>query len=201
MRSPQPALRDRRMRVDGAHESNLAQVGGEYAEHEEQVGVLGARGHLELRCERAGYFGFFFERLGEEGDSVAHRVEGGRFLVSRRGRQLVVDQIHLGPLGAGDWPFVFMPLDELVDMTDLQLDLRLALPVAFAFQEMIEKAQLQLAAVVRVEMGPMLDAVRLEPLVFAVTPDEALEISARMQPLPAPVRGREQRLRDLVPLR
>ena len=60
-----------------------------------------------------------------------------------------------------------MPLDEAIDVPDLQLDLRLILPVALlALQEVIEEAQLQLAAVVGIEVRPVLDAVRLEPFVL-----------------------------------
>src|SRR3954453_7997179 len=50
-------------------------------------------------------------------------------------------------------------------------------------------------------MRPVLDAVRLEPLVARGRADEAFEIAARMQALSAPIRRREQRHGDLVPLR
>src|SRR2546423_13396589 len=50
-------------------------------------------------------------------------------------------------------------------------------------------------------MRPVLDAVRLEPFVLRGGTREAFEIAARMQPLSAPIRGREQRSGDLVPLR
>src|SRR5688572_27505490 len=87
-------------------------------------------------------------------------------------------------------------------MTDLKEDLRLILPVAFAaFQEMVEKAQLQLAAVIRIEMRPVLEAMRFEVFVLAFTSDKPLKIPARMQPLPAPVGGGEERHGDLVPYR
>src|SRR6266536_1033211 len=50
-------------------------------------------------------------------------------------------------------------------------------------------------------MRPVLDAVRLEPFVARSCANEPFEIAARMQSLSAPVRRREQRHRDLVPLR
>src|ERR1043165_7141035 len=50
-------------------------------------------------------------------------------------------------------------------------------------------------------MRPVLDAMRFEPFVFRRSTRETFEIAARMQALSAPVRGREQRRRDLVPLR
>src|SRR5437879_12567424 len=50
-------------------------------------------------------------------------------------------------------------------------------------------------------MRPVLDAVCLEPLVLRGGAHKALEIATRMQALSAPVRRREQRHGDLVPLR
>ncbi len=85
-------------------------------------------------------------------------------------------------------------------MADLQLDVRLLVPaVLLAVQEMVEEPQLQLAAVVGVEMRPVLDAVHFQPLVLGGGPHEALEIAARMQRLAAPVGGREKRRLDLRP--
>ncbi len=66
-------------------------------------------------------------------------------------------------------------------------------------QEMVEELELQLAAVVRVEMRPVLDAVRLQPFLLGGRAHEALEIAARMQRLAAPVGGREHGRRHLVP--
>ena len=39
-------------------------------------------------------------------------------------------EIELGPLRARERPFVLVPLDELVDVAHLELDLRLILPAA-----------------------------------------------------------------------
>src|ERR1700693_1373183 len=66
---------------------------------------------------------------------------------------------------------------------------------------MIEELALQLAAVIGIEMRPMLDAVRLQPFVFGGGAHEALEIAARVQTLAAPIGGREQRDGDVLPHR
>ena len=85
-------------------------------------------------------------------------------------------------------------------MTHLQLYARtLFKAILLSVQEMIEELQLQLAAVVGVEMGPVLDAVHFEPFVLGGGTDEALEISARMQGLPAPIRRGQKRRFHLRP--
>src|SRR4029453_4115312 len=66
--------------------------------------------------------------------------------------------------------------------------------------EIIEEAQLLLAPVVRVKVSPVLDPVRLQPLLLGRGPHKALEVAAWMQTLAAPIGGREQRRDDLVPL-
>ena len=79
-------------------------------------------------------------------------------------------------------------LDEAVDVTDLQLHRRLLVPaVLLAVQEMVEEAQLQFAAVIGVEMRPVLDAVDFEPFVLRRRAHETFEIAARMQRLTAPI--------------
>jgi hypothetical protein len=102
-------------------------------------------------------------------------------------------EIELRPLGALERPFVLSALHELVDVTHLQLHARLPVEaVVLAVQEMIEEPQLQLASVIRVEMGPVLDAVHLEPFVLGGRAHEAFEIAARMQWLAAPIGRRKQ---------
>src|SRR5437773_8377445 len=64
---------------------------------------------------------------------------------------------------------------------------------------MIEEALLQLHAIVGVEMGPMLEAVRLQPFVLRRSAHKALEIAAWVQALPAPICGGQKRHGDLVP--
>ena len=56
-------------------------------------------------------------------------------------------------------------------MPHLQQDSRLLLEaVVLSMQEMIEKPQLQLAPVVRVEVRPVLDAMNFEPLLLRGNP-------------------------------
>src|SRR5258706_8292979 len=111
-------------------------------------------------------------------------------------------EVEPGPARPGNRPFVLVPLDEAACFAYLELHTRLPVPaVALAFQEMREKAFLQPDAVVGVEGRPVLDAVRLEPLVRRRGPHEPFEIAARMQSLPAPVRRREERHGHLVPRR
>src|SRR5690242_20966934 len=102
-------------------------------------------------------------------------------------------QIELGPFRPRERPFALVPLDELLArMADLQLHLRLARPAGvLTFEEMAEKALLQIDAVVGVEMRPVLDTVHLQPFLARGGAHEPFEIAARMQPLPAPVCGRE----------
>ncbi len=97
-------------------------------------------------------------------------------------------EIELRPFRALERPFVLGALDELVDVAHLQQHARLPVEaVVLAVQEMVEEAQLQLAAIVGVEMGPVLDAVHLEPFVLRGRAHEAFEIAARMQWLAAPI--------------
>src|SRR5262245_25487934 len=107
---------------------------------------------------------------------------------------------EFSPLRALDRPLGLVPLDEAVDVAYLELHLRLAVPaVLLALQEMVEETLLQEAAVVRVEMGPVLDAVRFQPLLLRGGANESLEVAARMQPLSAPVGGGQERRDDLLP--
>src|SRR5450759_763225 len=110
------------------------------------------------------------------------------------------DRIEAGPLRACDRPLAFVALDETIDMAHLKLHARLPRPaVVRALQEMIEEALLQLDPVVGVEMGPVLDPVRLEPFVLRRRAHEALEVAARVQSLAAPVRGGQKGNSDLLP--
>src|SRR5262245_61410058 len=93
-----------------------------------------------------------------------------------------------------------MPFDEAVDMPYLQLHLRLAIPaVLLALQEVVEEALLQQAAVVRIKVRPVLDAVNLEPFFLCRGADETLQVAARVQTLSAPVGRRKKRGSDLLP--
>src|SRR5208282_2071349 len=118
-------------------------------------------------------------------------------------RRLAGIEIKLRPARARNRPRLLVTLDEsLAGMAQLELDRRLALPAGvLALEEMAEEALLQLDAVVRVETRPMLEPVHFEPLLFRGGAHEALEIAARMQPLTAPARRREEGGRHLLPRR
>ena len=86
-------------------------------------------------------------------------------------------------------------------MAHLEQHLRLLRPArVLALEEVAEEALLEAHAIVRVEVGPVLDPVDLEPFLLRGRAHEALEVAARMQPLTAPVRRREERHRDPGPV-
>ncbi len=68
-----------------------------------------------------------------------------------------------------------------------------------ALQVMAEEPLLQPHPIIRVELGPVLDPVQLEPLLARGRAHEAFHVAAQVQPLAAPVAGREQRHGDPVP--
>src|SRR5258708_12273218 len=87
-------------------------------------------------------------------------------------------------------------------MAYLQQDFRLLCPAfVFPVQESIKESQLLLAAIVGVEVRPVLDAMCLQPFVLGGGSPKALEISARVQALAAPIGGGEQWRGDLAPFR
>ncbi|MNC84840.1 hypothetical protein D3C83_04080 [compost metagenome] len=97
--------------------------------------------------------------------------------------------MELRPLRALERPLVLVALDEfLAGVAHLQRDARLPVPAVLpALEKIIEKALLQLHAVIGVERRPVRAAVRLQPLLLRRGARVALEIAARMQALPAPV--------------
>ena len=95
-----------------------------------------------------------------------------------------------------------MPFDETIDVTYLQLHLRLVGPaVGFSLEIEIEEALLQVSPVVGVKMRPVLETMTFEPFLLRRSADKTFEISAGMQTLTAPVGRRQQRDGDLVPVR
>src|SRR5262249_32150680 len=86
----------------------------------------------------------------------------------RAQREIGRVEIKLGPLRACQRPFVLGALDKFLSrMTNLQQHSRLLAPTGvLALEEEVEELALQLAAVVRIEVRPVLDAVRFEPFVF-----------------------------------
>src|SRR5258708_8529065 len=87
-------------------------------------------------------------------------------------------------------------------MAHLELHAWLLVPTGvLALEEMAEEALLQLHAVIGVELGPVLDAMRFEPFLRRRRAPEALEIAAGMQALATPIGGGEQGRGDLRPHR
>src|SRR5690348_588023 len=110
--------------------------------------------------------------------------------------------MELGPPRTLERPFVLETLAEAVDVPHLEPHLGLLVPaVLLAFEEISEEAFLQADAVIGVELDPMRAAMRLEPLPFRPGAREGLEIAARMQALPAPVRCRQERHLHPLPAR
>src|SRR5262245_16727218 len=111
-------------------------------------------------------------------------------------------EVEARPLRARKRPFVFMPFDKsFAGMANLQQHLRLFAPAGIlALEEMAEEFLLQLHAVIRVKVRPVLDAMTFEPLLGGGGANETFEIAARMQALAAPVGGRKERRLDLAPI-
>src|SRR6266542_1944194 len=205
MRGAQPALSDRRERMERYLEHHLVKLGGERWLHDKKVGIAGRGGHEQLCGRRAGDLGLLRQRRRQEGEAVAQRIATRFSLPCRRRcpeRMLGRIEIKLRPLGARQRPFVLLARNELVQVAHLQQHARLPAPAALdALEKMIEELALQLAAVIGIKMRPMLDAVRLQPFLYRLRPRAAFEIAARVQALAAPVGGREQRHVDVLPYR
>src|SRR5205814_472610 len=97
-------------------------------------------------------------------------------------------------------PFVFGAQREaLAGAADVERDTGLLVPAGVRIlQEAAEEALLQSHAVVAVEMREVRVAVDLEPFFFRAGGEEAFVVAARMQALPAPIGGGEQRRLDLA---
>src|SRR5581483_5586587 len=84
----------------------------------------------------------------------------------------------------------------------IELDARLTVPaVALSLEKISEEFLLQTDAVVGVVMRPVLDAMYFKPFLPRSCTVKSLEIAARMQRLPAPVRGRQHRHLHFRPVR
>ena len=101
--------------------------------------------------------------------------------------------MKLGPARVRKRPVAFVAKDEfLAGVADIELYERLLVPaVALALQEIAEELLLQRNPIIRVVVRPVLDAVHLQPFLLGGGAEEALEIAARVQRLPAPVCGGE----------
>src|SRR6266487_4501488 len=198
LRCAQPALSDGRARVERALERDLLSLRVEHAQHREDVRVGGGRGDEELERRRPGDLGFAPERRGGEGHAFARRVVGNRpFSAKRRRRQphFLRIEVEMRPRRARERPFALVAQHEFfTGMPDLPLHARLPVPaVGRTLEEMIEEAFLKLDSVVGVERRPVRPAVHLQPFLPGCRARKPLEVAARVQSLPAPVRGREQR--------
>src|SRR5262245_33189679 len=98
--------------------------------------------------------------------------------------------MEFGPLRVRKRPVLLLTDHEpLARMPDVELDAWLLVPtVALALQEIAVELLLQANSVVRVVVGPMLDAMHLEPFLFRRRAVKTLEVAARMQRLATPVR-------------
>src|SRR5439155_18152521 len=87
----------------------------------------------------------------------------------------------------------------LAGPADIERHLRLPLPAgALALEEMSEKPLLQAGAIARIEVREVRIAVHLQPFLPGAGSEPAFEIAARVQPLAAPVRRRQDRHVDLA---
>src|SRR5262249_10736363 len=161
-------------------------------------GFRGLGREVELGGERSRDLGLALEWRREERQAVP---EAGVARLAVAGRRLADEallawiQIEPCPLGARQRPFALGALDEaLARVTNLEQHPGLLRPPGvLALQEVPEEFLLEGHAVIRVEVRPVLDAVHLEPLLVRFGAHEPLEVAAWVQPLPAPVRRREQR--------
>ncbi len=103
-------------------------------------------------------------------------------------------ETELGPLRPRQGPFVLGALLEAVDVADMELDARFLVPaVLLAFQEMIVEPLLQFAAVFRVVLGPMFEAVDFQPFLLRAGPHVTFDIAAQMQALAADIGAGQER--------
>ena len=93
------------------------------------------------------------------------------------------------PLGSGQRPFIFQSLHESgIDVPHLQADRRRIPPtVVDALQVIVEEPLLNVIAVVRVKVCPVLQAVDLEPLLPGGGLRVRLDIAAKVESVPTPV--------------
>src|SRR6185436_11246937 len=140
---------------------------GEDAEDEEEIGIARRGRDRQPRGERPGDLDLPPERLGQEGDALAQRLEAHRGLkigVIPQFQLEILVEVEARPICARERPLVLLALDEAIDVPHLELDAGSAFPVSLALEEMIEEAKLKLAPIIGVEVRPVLDAVDLEPL-------------------------------------
>ena len=201
VRCAQPALGHRRVGIERTLEHDFFTLRIEYAQHREYVRVRCCRRNKKLQRRRPCDLGVLLQRRRRKNHAVAHRFVGDGFVRRHRGERQAPAfriQIKIRPLRARNRPFVLRALDKFfAGMAHLQQHFRLLVPaVLFALQKVVEKTLLQPDAVIGVKRRPVRAAVRFQPFVFRCRAHVTLEVAARMQALPAPVRRRQQRHRD-----
>src|SRR2546430_2341395 len=135
---------------------------------------------MEFRRDRARYLRLLLHRPGEERNAVAERRKrrgAARTGGSREGAGCRIEVVF-GPTRARDRPIRLVPLDEFVDVPDLQARPGLPIPaVVLSLEEIGKESLLDVDAIVGVEVRPVLDAVRLEPFLPRGRSHEAFEIA------------------------
>ena len=145
MRGAQPALRNRRVRIDGALEHDFLEVAGEHAQHDEKVGIAVDDETASLSADGPVISVSLRERRREECQAVAHGVEFEPpcwRTASGRQRHAVGIEIEFRPcVRASGHSFSARATNVSIGVTNLQLHPRLLVPAVFlAMQEVVEEA-------------------------------------------------------------
>ncbi|MDT4875783.1 hypothetical protein FQZ97_1111790 [compost metagenome] len=73
-------------------------------------------------------------------------------------------------------------------MADLEQDRVFSVPpVLGTLEEVVEESPLQVHTIVRIELGPVLNSVDLQPLTLRRRPQKTLDVSPKMKAAAAPV--------------
>ncbi len=151
VRGAQPPVGDGRIGIGRSLERDLVPVGVEETHDEEEVGVLRRRGDAQAGRHRSRDLGLLLERLGDEEQTVPHRLVGElRPIGDRGGRERQVGlKVVLGPPSPGERPLVFAPPHEaLSGPPDVQLNAGGQFEaVVDPLEKVIEETLLQVSAV------------------------------------------------------
>lgn len=150
---------------------------------------------MKFGHEGARNFRFFDHGARQESDSLAERLERLCAVAAwalLQGVRIGI-QKHVRPMGSRQRPFVFVTMEEAVELAHLQKHAWLVVPaMLLAFQKSVEEAHLQVDAVVCVEEAPVFKAMHLQPLVARSGLCEGLKVATWVDPLTAPVGARQQ---------
>ena len=138
-----------------------------HPEREKNVRITGCGGNQQRCCGRPGDFNLFCQRLREEIDARAVRLERKPEVVALiRGKAAVLMQIVLRPLRSGNRPLLFIPVRKgAVYIPQPQMHRR-AMPGILFLQIVIQKILLHGPAVIRVELREMLQPMDFQILFF-----------------------------------